>query len=71
MYIVIQYFVFALACHILAEFYMTVENDVAKAMELYENTCKELHVYDSCLALGNIFLTNKSKGAVIPRGIPI
>lgn len=44
---------------------MTVENDVAKAMELYENTCKELHVYDSCLALGNIFLTNKSKALVI------
>ena len=40
---------------------MTVENDVAKAMELYEKNCKELNVYDSCLALGNIFLTNKSK----------
>lgn len=52
------------ACHILAEFYMTVENDVAKAMELYENNCKELNVYDSCLALGNIFLTSKSKEPV-------
>ena len=53
-----------LACHILADFYMTVENDIAKAMELYENNCKELNVYDSCLALGNIFLTDKSKEPV-------
>lgn len=43
---------------------MTVENDAAKAKELYENTCKELHFYDSCLALGNIYLTHKSKEAL-------
>jgi len=55
---------FIIACHILAEFYMTVENDVAKAMELFENNCKELHLYDSCLALGNILLTHKSKELV-------
>ena len=57
----VQCISFFLACHILAEFYMTVENDAAKGKELYENTCKELHFYDSCLALGNIYLTHKSK----------
>ena len=40
---------------------MTVENDAAKGMELFEKNCKELNVSDSCLALGNIFLTSKSK----------
>lgn len=35
--------------------------DIDKAKELYEHTCKELDFNESCLALGNLYLTNKSK----------
>ena len=35
--------------------------DIDKAKELYEHSCKELDFNESCLALGNLYLTNKSK----------
>ena len=54
-------FIFIVACHILAEFYASIEMDIDKAKELYEHTCKELDFNESCLALGNLYLTNKSK----------
>ena len=54
-------FLFIVACHILAEFYASIEMDIDKAKELYEHTCKELDFNESCLALGNLYLTNKSK----------
>ncbi|PFX28002.1 cytochrome c oxidase assembly factor 7B-like [Stylophora pistillata] len=47
------------SCHILAEFYASIEMDIDKAKELYEHTCKELNFNESCLALGNLYLTNK------------
>ena len=40
---------------------MAVEKNVTKAKELYHYTCDELGFPDSCFALGNIYLTHKSK----------
>ena len=40
---------------------MAVEKNITKAKELYHYTCDELGFPDSCFALGNLYLTQKSK----------
>ena len=40
---------------------MAVEKNIPKAKELYHYTCDELGFPDSCFALGNLYLTQKSK----------
>ena len=56
-----SFFCFFLACHTLAEFYMSVERNITKAKELYHYTCYELDLPESCFALGNLYLTQKSR----------
>ena len=40
---------------------MMLKKDLQKASEVFETTCKEMRFNDSCLALGNMYLTGQGR----------
>ena len=51
------------ACHQLGEYYEGMEKDGTKAADLYEEMCFKHGFAESCLSLGNIYITGNGKFA--------
>ncbi|KAL5487065.1 hypothetical protein EMCRGX_G019623 [Ephydatia muelleri] len=47
------------ACHQLAEFLCVVKKDRPRAAELFLSTCKQMGFVESCVGLGNLYLSSK------------
>lgn len=45
------------ACHQLGEYYEGVEKNATRAADIYEETCYKHGYAESCLSLGNIYIT--------------
>ena len=53
------------ACHQLGEYYEGMEKNGAKAADMYEETCFKHGYAESCLSLGNIYITGNGMFAEV------
>ncbi len=47
-----------------------VKKDPQQALELFRKTCEEMKLSESCLALGNMYLTGKGEYQISPPPVP-
>lgn len=48
-------------CHQYAEYLVVAKRDSPGAFEVFQSCCNEMEFSESCLALGNMYLTGKGK----------
>ena len=48
-------------CHQYAEYLAMVKKETVKALQLFQTCCDEMKFPESCLALGNMYLTGKGQ----------